>query len=301
MVQLDSIRVDVDATLPQVERLYARRSSLVRDESDWLREQGVDLVVVDIPALPLAAAARLGIPRLAVGNFAWDWIYSGFLHRNPRWKAIAEAFRADYAETDLLLRLPFAEEMRAFPHIVDIPLVASPGSPRRREIAELAGCNPKRRWILLSFTTLDLNQEAVAGIENCRDYEFFTVLPLEWRRRNIRPLDRDQIAFSDVVASVDAVVSKPGFGILSNCVVNRKPLIYVDREDFLEYQILEAAIRKYLKHIRIPAASLYRGELQESLEALWKAPDPVAKLAHGGDIIAARRIAEFPGILPGEG
>ena len=293
MVQLDSIRVDVDATLDKADELCARRRRLVDKESGWLREHGIGLVVADIPGIPLESAARLGIPRLAVGNFAWDWIYAAFLPRNPRWKAIVEVFREEYAKTDLLLRLPFAEEMKAFPHIEDIPLVASPGKSRRALIARLTGCDPDKRWILLSFTTLELKQDALAKIEQCKDYEFFTVLPLEWRGSNIHPLDRGQVAFSDVVASVDAVVSKPGFGILSDCAVNRKPLIYADRKDFLEYAILETAIGEYLKHTRISAGDLYRGELQESLNRIWKSPDPAAALPHGGDVIAARRIAKF--------
>ncbi len=293
MVQLDSIRVDLDATLERVERLCARRSELVAGEEAWLREMGIDLVVADIPALPLEAAARLGIPALAVGNFAWDWIYSGFLGRDPRWNRIVDIFRDGYARADLLLRLPFSDAMKSFRRIEDIPLVASPGMLRRAEISEITGCDAGRKWVLLSFTTLDISGEALDRIEQLRDYEFFTVLPLEWRRKNIHPLDRGQVIFSDVVASVDAVISKPGFGILSNCVVNRKPLVYADREDFLEYAILEAAIKKYIRHVPIAAASLYRGDLGESLERLWEAPEPPSTLPHGGDRIAARRIAEY--------
>jgi len=293
MVQLDSIRVDVDATLEKVERLYAGRAELVDGESEWLEEQGIGLVVADIPALPLEAAARLGIPRLAVGNFSWDWIYSGFLGRSERWRPLVDFFREGYSRADLLLRLPFAGPMDAFPHIEDIPLVASPGKNRREEIAALKQCDPCRKWVLLSFTTLDLHDEALPNIERIGDCEFFTVLPLHWQGRNVRALDSGQLAFSDIVASVDVVVSKPGFGILSNCAVNRKPLIYADREDFLEYAVLEEAVRRYLKHVHIPAAKLYRGDLRDSLEKTWEAPDPPDELSHGGDTIAARRIARL--------
>jgi hypothetical protein len=53
--------------------------------------------------------------------------------------------------------------------------------------------------------------------------------------------------------------------------VNLKPLIYADRGDFLEYAILEDAIRKYMKHLHIPAAQLYAGELRLSPKALGSA------------------------------
>lgn len=293
MVQLDSIRVDVDATLIRVEQLCSRRSDLVARESAYLRENHIGLIVVDIPAFPIEAAAHLDIPRVAVGNFAWDWIYSGYLPRDPRWQPIVKVFREAYRKTDLLLRLPFCEEMTAFPYVEDIPLVASPGRIRRRTIADLAGCDPGKKWILLSFTTLDWSEKALDSVDRMQEYEFFTVRPLVWQRSNIHPLDREQVTFSDVVASVDAVISKPGFGILSDCVVNQKPLIYADRSDFSEYAILETAIRKYLKHFHIPAASLYRGDLRKSLERIWEEPDPEAKLPSGGDQIAAQHIAGF--------
>ncbi len=296
MVQIDSIRVDVEATLTRVEQLYTQRKELVKHELAWLREKRIALAVVDIPGLPLESAALLGIPRLAIGNFAWDWIYSAFISRDSRWKPIVNMFREEYAKTDLLLRLPFCEEMDAFPKIEDIPLVTSPGRSRRAEIAEITGCDPDKKWILLSFTTLDWNDEALARVSRMEEYEFFTVRPLIWQQSHIYPLDREQVAFSDVIASADAVVSKPGFGILSDCIANQKPLIYADRSDFSEYAILKTAAERYLKHVHIPAADLYRGDLRESLDRIWTSPDPTEKLPLGGDRIAAHRIARLAGM-----
>jgi hypothetical protein len=293
MVQVDSIRVDVKATLSKVEQLYSQRKTRIAQEAIFLKENDIGLMVVDIPAIPIEAAARLGIPCLAIGNFAWDWIYSAFVPRDPRWKSIVEIFREEYAQTDLLLRLPFCEAMSAFPHIEDIPLVAAPGTCRREEIARLTGGDPQKKWILLSFTTLEWDDPALSNVEQLEEYEFFTVHPLAWQRRNIHALDRESVDFSSVVASVDAVISKPGFGILSDCVVNRKPLIYADRSDFAEYEILETAIRKYLKHIHIPAADLYRGDLRRSLESIWGSPCPVETLPFGGYKVAARRMMQF--------
>jgi len=293
MIQLDSIRVDVAATLTAVEQLWCRRNETITREAAFLAENNIRLIVADIPAIPIEAAALLNIPRIAVGNFAWDWIYSAFIPLDRRWKPVVETFRDAYAQTDLLLRLPFCETMSAFPRIEDIPLVATPGNSRREQISAITGCDPAKKWVLLSFTTLDWDENALEAVERMNDYEFLTVRPLAWERRNIHALDREQVDFSSVIASVDAVVSKPGFGILSDCIVNRKPLIYADRNDFLEYAILEAAIRKYIKHIHLPAADLYRGDLRESLDRIWESPDPPDNLPAGGDEIAANRIAQF--------
>jgi L-arabinokinase len=92
---------------------------------------------------------------------------------------------------------------------------------------------------------------------------------------------------------VDLVVSKPGYGLLSDCIVNEKPLLYVDRTDFLEYPILVAALERYLQHQHIPAEELYRGNLQPYLERLQAGPPPRDRIGHHGAAVAAERILEF--------
>ena len=293
MVQLDSIRVDIDATLVRIGDIGRRRVELVKQESKFLSENEISVVVADIPGIPIEAAARVGIPSVAVGNFGWDWIYSEFRARDSRWDTVIDMFREQYAQTGLLLRLPFCEEMKAFPSIEDIPLVATAGTSRRSELAAITGCDETKKWYLLSFTTLDWSDETLSRVERIQDCEFITVLPLEWHRRNIHAISREQMTFSDVIASADAVISKPGFGILSDCIVNRKPLIYADRSDFREYPILEASIRKYMKYEHIPTGKLYTGDLRESLDTIWLRPEPKLELKAGGDRIAAERIARL--------
>jgi L-arabinokinase len=293
MVQLDSIRVDVEATLLRAEGVCARRRESVEAEREFLGRHGIGVVVADIPAIPIEAAAGLGIPSLAVGNFSWDWIYEGRCARDPRWGEIVEAFREGYARTGLLLRLPFSPEMNSFPRREDIPLVAAAGRSRRKEIARITGCDPGRKWVLLSFSTLEWGAEALARVGEIEDCAFFTVLPLRWESPNLHALERERVPFSDVVASVDAVVSKPGFGILSDCVVNRKPLVYAERSDFREYPVLEEAVGRYLRNVHIPAAELYRGNLRPFLDRLERSAEPAERLTGGGEDIAAARIAQF--------
>ena len=186
MVQLDSVRIDLPATLRKVEALYARREEHVAAEASFMESGRIGLVVVDIPAIPLESAARLGIPRVAVGNFGWDWIYSAYAGYDRRWETLGQYFAEGYSKADLLLRLPFSDAMNAFGRIEEIPLVALPGRNRRADIAELAGCRTEKKWVLLSFAALEWSPEALDNVESLTDYEFFTVLPLAWNRKNIR-------------------------------------------------------------------------------------------------------------------
>ena len=48
------------------------------------------------------------------------------------------------------------------------------------------------------------------------------------------------LAYQDVVAAADLVITKPGYGIVSECVANGTPLLYTSRGRFVEYDVFVA-------------------------------------------------------------
>lgn len=290
LAQLDSIRADVDATLAPLRALYRGRRETVRREAEFLREAGVSMVVADIPALPLEAARAVGCPAAAVGNFGWNWIYGAYRERDPAWGEIVEAIEDGYRCADLLVRLPFSEPMTIFPRRVDVGVTASPGRPDRARLAAMTGADPERTWVLLSFTSLGWEAEAIRRVAALRQYAFFTVLPLAWQAASLYAADPADMAFSDILAACDIVVSKPGYGIVAECVANQKPLVYADRSHFLEYPILVEAIQDFLVHAHVPVADLYAGRLEDALADVAAAPPPPKRIALGGADEAAHAL-----------
>jgi len=163
------------------------------------------------------------------------------------------------------------------------------------EMARRAGIDPDTTWALLSFTALEWDEAALERVSAMASYTFLTVHPLAWARPGFVALDRRDFPYHDVMASCDIVVTKPGYGVLSDCAVNSKPIVYVEREHFREYPILEAAIRRHLRHIHLPAQKLYRGELGEALSAVRHAAPPLELLRGGGDDQAAEAILDLLG------
>jgi len=291
MAQLDSIRVDLRETEEQLTRLCQTWDERLSEEIWFLRQLRPALVVADIPGIPLQSAHRLGIPTLAVGNFSWNWIYGEFAPgAAPVWSEAIERFESAYAGCDLLLRLPFAEAMTAFPRQEDLPLLSAPSRADRVRLSELTGADPQKTWVLLSFTNLDWTPEAVERASSLEAYEFIAVHPLGWPNSGIRSVGREHMTFGEVLASVDAVVSKPGYGIVSECVVNEKPLLYADRQNFLEYPILVDAIERFLRQAHLPAPDLYGGDLATGLTTLLASPSPPERLARGGEEVAVARM-----------
>ncbi len=295
LVQHDSIRCDPDASLAAALDLLARRNSLVAREAAWLRDIRAAAVVCDIPALPIEAAAAAGLPALAMGNFSWNWIYEHLARATPAWTPVAKAFRRGYSSCDLLLRMPFHEPMDAFPRIEDIPVVAEPGRNRREEIASRTGCDPSARWVLLSFSTLHWDAAALRRLSAMEGHEFFTVRPLEWKAPRFHAVDRDEFPFCDVLASSDAVLTKPGFGIVSECVVNGVPLVHAGRPEWPETGPLVEGIRRYGRGAPLTTDRLYAGDIREALDEALGSPPPPERAPSGGAETAARRIRDFMG------
>ena len=290
LVQKDSIHVDLEASIETLTQLYESEYELIEQEQQFLLDEDIGVVVADIPAIPLAAAQATGIPNIGCSNFGWNWIYSEFVNADPRWQVFVDKFQSVYEKTDLLLRQPFSESMSSFPNIIDLPLLAKPGTNRRPLIAEAHGADPAKPWVLLSFTTLNLNFQALEKLKTLRGFELFTVEPLEWPGPGIHSISRSLSSFSDVMASVDLVVTKPGFGIVSECIANDKPIIYSDRKNFLEYPVLVNSIEQYCRYAFIPNTDLYAGDLEYALTLALKAPAPKKQIERGGAERAAQEI-----------
>lgn len=291
LVQKDGIRSDMAATVRALRNLRERHDTDLDTEIAFLRSTGAGVVVGDIPWLPFAAARRAGIPTIAVGNFSWDWIYEPFAERDAEWRPILEAIGRDYACADSLIQLPFAGFSAVFRSVEPVPLVAEPGRNRRAELAAALGIPVCARWYLLAFTALDWEPGALERLGRLRGTAFLMMEPAAWTGPNLFPVSRRLCSFSDLTASVDGVISKPGYGIVSDCIINRKPLVYTEREDFREYPVLVEAIRRYLRNALLPQARLYRGELGEAIEAVETSPEPTEVMPSGGAPIAAALIA----------
>jgi L-arabinokinase len=294
LIQSDSIRADLDATFEAIEQLFEQEAELVEQEAAFLKECNAAVVVTDIAAIPILSAKQLGLPVIAVGNFSWDWIYAEL--KQERWQPYVDRFAVAYAQSDLLLRLPFACPMPAFPHALDVPLLSEQFEPDRDALAKITGADPSKLWVLISLVQVEWDIEALRIIEALSDYEFFTVRPLDFPWTSLHCIGRHQMHFPQILASCDVVVTKPGFGIVSECIANEKPMIYTDRKHFAEYDYLVRDIKRYLKNVHIPSAAFYRGELGSALEAVRRASDPSEKIASHGARFAAEQIVQMIGV-----
>ena len=84
------------------------------------------------------------------------------------------------------------------------------------------------------------------------------------------------------MAAVDVVLSKPGYGIVSECIACNTPLLYTSRGAFREYDVFVREMPAYLKCRFIDQADLFAGRWRASLESLVDQPSAPQTLPTDG-------------------
>ena len=292
LAQLDSIRFDLNSTLEALLRLQNRAEQLVAEEARFLEEQSFDLLVADIPFIAFRAAHRCGLPSLGIGNFTWDWIYSAYAEQDPKWRELIEWIREGYGLCDLLLQLPMHGDCSACPQRMDVPLVARRSTRHPRETRQLLGIGLQQPAYLIAFGDLSLTGSALRSLESIPDALFLFKHPLHYRLSNGLSLDAHDLSYADVVAAADAVVTKPGYGIVSDCLAHGTPMIYTDRGVFPEYPILVDTMRKHLSVAFLSSENLYSGKWEQAIGAIRGASPRPPSIRTDGAEICARTILD---------
>ncbi len=93
--------------------------------------------------------------------------------------------------------------------------------------------------------------------------------------------------YEDLVAAVDVVMSKPGYGIVSECIACDTPLLYTSRGVFREYDLFVREMPRYLRCRFIEHADLFAGNWRAALSAVVSQPRPLETIATNGAEVAA--------------
>jgi UDP-N-acetylglucosamine:LPS N-acetylglucosamine transferase len=99
--------------------------------------------------------------------------------------------------------------------------------------------------------------------------------------------------YEDLVAASDVVVTKPGYGIIAECIASATPMLYTSRGHFREYELLVREMPKYLRCQFISQPDLFAGRWRSALEALVAQPAPKHEIATNGADVVAHEIVEM--------
>lgn len=302
VVQIDSIRLDERATVLTADDFYRDIIGRAQAEAALLRQHDARFVVVDAPPLGCAAAAAAGIPSVVCANFTWEWIYNGYELARTLTPDLVPRVREAYRKAQAAWRMPMHGGFETFVNIVDIPFVARHARRDRsiEAVRTAVGLPVDKRLALVSFGGFGVNDlpldridvGAEWGVVVAGSAEEVRSLPHGLYGVSYSQLDEGVLAYEDLVRAVDVVVSKPGYGIVSECVANETALLYTSRGHFVEYDVLVREMPRYLRCQFIAQEDLLAGRWREALNTLVAQLPPGERPPTNGAEVAAGMITD---------
>jgi L-arabinokinase len=292
IVQSSSVAHDDDATVDAAVAFHATYDRRIAEDVALLRDAGVRLVVGDIPPLAFSVAAALDVPAIAMANFTWDWIYESHPGFADRAAPVLAAMRGAYRQAALALELPFSGGFDVFRRVTRLPLVARRPTRTRQATRAHFGLPARGRVALLSFGGYGLPSLDLAAVDCRADWSVVTTDRTGASAGGAVVVTEDALAggfrYEDLVAASDVVVTKPGYGIIAECISAGVAMLYTSRGAFREYDLLVREMPRVVRCRFIDHADLFAGRWRDALEAVIEQPSPPDRLdVNGADVAAA--------------
>lgn len=299
VVQVDSLRLDERATIDRAATFHEALGHRAEDEAARLRSSDARVVVCDAPPLACAAAALSDTPAVVVSNFTWDWIYEEYREHLPSAPRLIPAIREAYSRAHEGWRLPMHGGFEGFRVIRDLPFVARHARRGPDEVRRALGLPLFTPLLLPSFGGYGLDGLDLSTVD-CLDDYVIVLTRREGKPSTTRgvlavsePLMYEQgLRYEDLVNAVDVVVTKPGYGIIADCVAHDTPLLYTSRGRFAEYPVLVSEMPRYLRCAFIDHDALLSGRWREPLDRLGSAAAPQERPATDGASLIADMIEQ---------
>ena len=293
-IQSGPLKIDVEATWHEHHRFHSSWEERLQTEIEAMRAANPGIVLADTPYLALAAGKAAAIPSVALVSLTWDLILSAYQTPpsidGPR---IIQSSRQAYAQADLALRIAPAPKMEAFQRIIDIGPIAEPGSSAREQLAECLRLAPREHTVLVGFGGIPLDSLPFGRLESLTGYRFLFDGSIPTRSTRFVAVASLPFSFKTLLASVDVVMTKPGYGTLVEAVALQTPMVYVRRYNFADEQPLVDYLHQHGRGLELSMTDFVRGEWQATLQKVLDLRPAAAPPSPTGASDAAAELAKF--------
>jgi len=276
-----AIDVDVTDSIHAYRAAHADWDRAVAAEAAMLDTLGANLVLTNTPYLPLAAASSIGLTSVVLGSLNWADILNHYCGRDQSILGVYQQVRDAYRDVDLCIQTTPAMPMPWISNRATVGPVASLGRNRREELLEQAGFGPETRLVLVNFGGM---ADPLQSIENWPEQAGMSWIvsdTVRGERRDTVRISELAMPFLDVLCSCDALVTKPGYAIITEAACNGIPVLYVLRGDWPEEEGLVDWLHEHARAAPISRTELVAGDIAAELERLWQQPAPQRPACNG--------------------
>lgn len=285
-VMSDAFRIDRAASAAAYRDFHAGWEERVAAEADFLQDLDADLLLSNVAYLPLAAAERLGLPTYAMSSLNWADLFAHEFAGETWAPSLHAQMLAAYRSARTFFRLAPAMAMPDLPQGRPVDPVARLGTRQDGLLRQVLGVGQGTRLVLAALGGIATRLPAQTWPAQP---DLHWLVPAAWgvARPDMSAFEPLGWDFADLLASVDAVVGKPGYGTFAEAACNGTPMLYARRPDWPEQEALIPWLQAHAVCREVEESALQAGDLGADLAALWQQPVPPRPQHRGALLVAA--------------
>lgn len=293
-IQNGPLKIDVETTWREHHRFHSSWEERLETEIEAMKAAGPNIVLADTPYLALAAGKAAAIPTVALVSFTWDLVLSQYVAPPTiDGRAIIQLIQQAYAQADLALRITPAPKMGSFQRVVDIGPIAEPASSAHEQLTEFLGLAQGEQTVLVGFGGIPLDSLPFDRLESLTGYRFIFDGSIPPGSRRFVATASLPFSFKSLMASVDVIMTKPGYGTLVEAVALGTPMVYVRRYNFADEQPLVDYLHRYGRGIELSMNDFSKGQWATALHKVVDLPPSSAPPLPIGANEAATELKKF--------
>ncbi|KFD41003.1 hypothetical protein HY02_07095 [Peptococcaceae bacterium SCADC1_2_3] len=232
----NSVIVDKEKTKEKLINWSSLWGNYIENEKAFCRKHKIGLIISDITPQVFVVAKELNIPGIAISNFTWHYIYDYLFEDMPIVNKIKEAYQL----ASLALDLPFNEEMKLFKEKKEISLVSRNVIINRNVL--------RKRYMISENEIL-----VYIGVGKSFNPSFVEKMTLPYKK-GVKVLIsagskltlKAPISFKippgeteaqNYLGMCDLIVSKTGYGTISEAIQAQVPMLLLQRNGFKEDEL----------------------------------------------------------------
>ena len=268
------LTIDVAGTWAAHQALHAEWKQKIEAEAAFIRQAGPTLVLSDVSHLGIAAGAAAGIPTIGLCSLSWDLVLEPFANpAEPAHAAIMRQIREAYAKADCFLRVAPGLAVTAFRHLRDVGPIAEPAKPQSARLRHAIGAKTSEKVILVGFGGIALKHPPFEQMEAMHGFRFLFDGPVPDGLSRVSSLSSLGLPFNRILAAVDVVLTKPGYGTTVESVALGIPVVYVRRYNFADEQSLVDYLHRHGRGAELSLDAFQKGQWESAIrQALAESP-----------------------------
>ena len=233
----NSVSVDIERTKKMLEEWLNSWDEYIHNERRFCEKNEINLILSDIVPQPFIVADELDIPSIAISNFTWHYIFYNLFGDTLATERIKEAYQC----AEMALVLPFNEEMDflKFRKRKEISLVSREITVDRRAMRRKCGVSDDELLVYVGVG-LSFGSSYLSRMKNINkpNVKFLVSSNAELPFENVIRIPNNETETQNYISMCDLVVSKTGYGTVSEAVRAKIPMYLLKREGFKEDELI---------------------------------------------------------------